>query len=141
MEGFSYSNPLRVVYGFGLLVFTVALTTSVKPPPRCVGGRVVDIHVRVTVLFTNVTTGALVNVGTAGTAAKYAQLNMGAAAAGVSWNFRDTGGTPYVEANAAISSDINLARDAVTAIQIQVVPPTGGSPAGTGFLDVILAWF
>lgn len=140
MEGFSYSNPIRTTYGFGLLVFTNALSVSVKPPPRCNQGRVVDIHVRVTVTFTNVTTGALVNVGTAATAAKYAQLNMAAAAAGVSWNLRDGGGSPYVE-SLVIFSDINFARDAVTAVQFQVVAPTGGAPAGTGFLDILMAWF
>ena len=142
MESFSYSNPLRIAYSYGLLAFTAALTTAIKPPPRCNQGRVVDIHTRVTITFNQVTTPGYVNVGTAGSASKYAQINMGAAAAGASYNFRDTGGSsPYNEAAAVISSDINFARDAITAIQVQVVPMTGGTPAGTGFLDVILAWF
>lgn len=140
MEGFTYSQPLRITYGFGLLAFTAALTTAVNPPPGGAAARVVDIHVRVTVTFTQVTTPAYVNIGTAATAAKYAQLNMGAAAAGSPYNFVSAGGTPYNE-KSVIFNDINFARDGITQVQIQVVPPTGGTPAGTGFLDVILAWF
>lgn len=140
MESFSYSNPLRMVYNFGLIAFTTAVTQLVKPPPRINQGRVVDIHVRVTVIFTNVTTGALVNVGTVATAAKYAQLNMGVAAANTSWNLRDGGGSTYNEA-LVIFSDINFARDSTTVVQMQVVAPTGGSPTGTGNLDICMAWF
>lgn len=141
MESFSYSQPLRATYSFGLLVFTAALTTPINPPPGCSAGRVVDIHVRPTVTFTQVTTPAYVQIGTAGNATKYAQLNMGAAAAGSAYNLVSTGGTPYIEANASIYSDINLVRDGVTSIQVKIVPPTGGTPAGTGYLDVVLAWF
>jgi hypothetical protein len=142
MEGFSYSNPVRLTYSFGLLAFTAALSNQVKAPPRCNQGRVVDIHVRVTIIFTNVTTPAFVNVGTVATPAKYAQLSMAAAAAGVSWNLIDGGGgaTLYNEAT-VIFSDINFARDGVTFIQFQVVPMTGGAPTGTGFLDIEMAWF
>lgn len=140
MEGFSYSNPVRVTYSFGTIAFTTALTQLVSPPPRTNQARVVDIHVRVTVTFTNTTTAALVNIGTAATAAKYAQLNMSTTAAGAAWNFTTAGGTPYNEA-AVIFSDINLLRDAVSQIQLQVVAPTGGTPAGTGALDIHMAWF
>lgn len=140
MEAFSYSNPIRMTYSYGSLAFTAATTHLIKPPPRVNQGRVVDIHVRVTVVFTQTTTPAYVNIGTVATAAKYAQLNMGAAAANTSYNFRDTGGTPYNEAN-VIFSDINFSRDSTTVVQVQVVAMTGGSPTGTGFLDVCLAWF
>lgn len=141
MEGHTYSQPVRVTYSYGLLNFATALTTTILPPPTCNAGRVVDIHVRVTTTFTQVTTPAYVQIGVNGTPAKYAQLNMGAAAAGSPYNLTSTGGTPYIEANAAIYSDINLVRDAVSQIQVTIVPPTGGTPAGAGYLDVALAWF
>lgn len=136
----SFSNPDQMTYSFGLLSFTSALTHAVKPPPRHNQGRVLDIHVRVTITFTQVTTPAFVNVGTAASASKYAQLNMGAAAAGSSYNFIDGAGTP---ANMAlvVFSDINLGRDAVSAIQFQVVPMTGGTPAGSGYLEIGIDWF
>lgn len=142
MESFSYSNPVRLSYSFGLYAFTAAITSLVKPPPRVNQGRVVDIHTRVTITFNQVTTPAFVNIGISGTDTKYASLNMGAAAAGAAYNFRDTGGaTNYNEAAAVISSDINFARDGVTTTQIKVVPMTGGTPQGTGYLDVSFAWF
>lgn len=126
---YTYSKPLFVTYGHGLLVMTNALTTNLIPPPGSKNGRVEDIHLRSTVTFTNTTTAALVNVGTAASATKYAQLNCGVTAAGASLN------------GPVISSDINFDRDGVTSVQLQVVAPTGGSPAGTGFLDVIMAWY
>jgi len=125
----SYSNPTRITYSFGAIVFTTTFVNAINAPGKATAGRVSDIHVRSTVLFTNVTTGALVNIGTVATPAKYAQLNCAATAA-------------YAAVNGpAIFSDINFDRDGVTAIQVQVVAPTGGTPAGTGYLDVAMDWW
>jgi hypothetical protein len=136
----SYSNPMRVTYSYGLYAFTSASTNTVKPSPRHPAGKVADIHVRVTVTFTQTTTPAFVNIGTAGNASKYAQLNMGAAAAGHSYNFTDAMGTPAVP-SLVVFSDINFARDGITEVQIQIVAMTGGTPAGSGYLDVCMDWF
>jgi hypothetical protein len=130
----TYSNPLTVPYNFGNLNFVSgAGTYKVKPPPRATCGRVEDIHVRVTTLFTQVTTPAYVRVGTSGDNLKYAELNMGAAAAGAAYNTRDVAGS--------IKSNINLTKDAISDVDIRVVAPTGGSPAGVGYLDVIISWW
>lgn len=136
----TYSQPTRITYSFGTIAFTTALTQAVNPPVNHNMGRVGEIHVRVTVTFTAVTTPALVNIGTAGTAAKYAQLSMGTAAAGTAANIGSAAGTPP-NVGLVVFSDINLVRDAVTALQFQVVAPTGGSPAGTGALDIMMDWW
>lgn len=136
----TYSNPDRITYSYGVLVFTAALAHAINPPPTCRNGRVTDIHVRATVLFTAVTTAAIVNVGTIATPAKYAILNCGALAANAAQNFTSAGGSP-LNLTGIVISDINFDRDGVTAIQVQVVPPTGGAPAGTGYLDVTIGWF
>ena len=210
MEAFSYSQPLRNTYSFGAIAFTTALTHYIVPPPLAASGRVVDIHVRATVVFTNVTTPAYVQIGTPASAALYAQLAMGATAAGATWSLGIAGfaawagtasatgtamtitatangatgsivqgmtvngpgvpanttivsgsgnswvlsnatgfsstvqcwvGKTYTETNAAISSDINFVRDGISSVQIKVVAPTGGSPTGTGYLDISFAWF
>ena len=141
MEGPTYSHPVRATYSYGLLNFAAGnLTNFMVPPPRARNGRVVDIHVRATITFTNVTTAAIVNIGTVATPAKYATLNLGALVAGSAANFVTTGGTPFNEALVNFL-DINFDRDLVTQVQLQVLAPTGGGPAGTGYLDVFMAWF
>lgn len=144
MESFSYSNPMRMTYSWGSLNFVSgAGSWQIQPPPLSKAARVADISVRVTTLFTNVTTGALVNIGTAATAAKYVSFNCGAAAANTTINLNTQGGSPFNPVAAGFIGDgsIDLTRDAVTFIQVQVVAPTGGSPAGVGFLDIAMAWF
>jgi hypothetical protein len=130
----TYSHPVVVPYSFGNLNFvTGAATYKIKPPRGMGRGYVEDIHVRVTTLFTQVTTPAFVRVGTTASNSLYAELNMGAAAAGAAYNARDIANV--------VRGDINLSRDAVTDIDVRVVAPTGGTPAGVGFLDVILGWY
>lgn len=134
MSDTSYSNPLQVTYGFGNLNFvTGAGTYKVKPPPRLTAGGVKDIHVRVTTLFTAVTTPAYVRVGNAADNAKYAELNMGTAAANAAYNSRDIAGV--------LKANINLTKDAITDVDVRVIAPTGGAPAGVGYLDVVIGWW
>jgi hypothetical protein len=132
----SYSNPNLVTYFYPALVFTAAITRAIKPPLKHTRGNVIDIHVSVTVIFTQVTTPGFVRVGTAGTNAKYAELNMGAAAANSAYSTRDA----VASGLKPIISDIDLVRDNVSAIQFNVVPMTGGSPTGTGDLAITIAW-
>jgi hypothetical protein len=130
----TYANPLVVTYGFGNLNFvTGAATYKLKPPPGCDAGRVEDIHVRVTTLFTQVSTPAYVRVGISSDHDKYAELNMGAAAANAAYSTRDVAGS--------IHDNIHLTGDGVTDVDVRVVAPTGGSPAGVGYLDVIIGWW
>lgn len=134
MSEASYTNPLVVTYGFGNLNFvTGAGTYKVKPPKRLTAGGVKDIHVRVTTLFTQVSTPAYVRVGNATSNAQYAELNMGAAAANSAYNSSDVAGS--------LKANINLTRDNITDVDIRVIAPTGGSPAGVGYLDVVIGWW
>lgn len=128
----SYSNPKHVTYALGSQAFTSPIALLVKPPPRRNRGVVLDISTAVTVIFTAVTTPGYVRVGTTGTNAKYAELNMGTAAAGSSYNSRDIAGV--------IRSDIDMSRDAVNEIRIATVAPTGGTPTGTAYVWVSIDW-
>lgn len=141
MEAASYSRAIYQTFSFGLLNFDSGdLTNFFVPPPRCTGGRVADCHCRATVTFAGATTTPLINIGTAATAAKYATANFGTLASGSAASFATLGGTPYNEA-LLVFSDINFDRDGVTKVQAQVKAPTGAGHAGTGFLDVLMAWF
>lgn len=127
-----YQNPDYVSYGYPAKDFTAAITRAIKPPNNRNRGRIIDIHVAVTTLFTQTTTPAFVRLGTAATDNLYAELNMGAAAANAAYNVNDF--------PTAIKKTIDLDRDAVTAIQLKIVAPTGGSPAGVGDLTFTIAW-
>lgn len=130
----SYSNPLQLTYSFGNLNFVSgAGAYKIKPPKRCTAGRVEEIAVMVTTTFTQVTTPAYVRIGTASDNDKYAEMNMGAAAANAAYNLQDD--------TDAIISNINLSGDGVSEIQVTVVAPTGGSPAGVGYLNIGISWW
>lgn len=128
----AYDRPSNVSYVYPAKDFTAAITRAIKPPYLKNRGIIVDIHVAVTTLFTQVTTPAYVRVGTAASDALYAELNMGAAAANTAYNVTDF--------PTAIKKTIDLSRDAVTAVQLKIVAPTGGSPAGVGDLTLTIGW-
>jgi hypothetical protein len=130
----SLSGPTPINYGFGSLAFTTAVTYQLKPPRRHNIGNVIDINVMVTVIFTAVTTPAYVRIGTPADNLKYAELNMGTAAAASTFNTRDNAVTWF-------KSDINLSRDGVSYAELRIVAPTGGSPTGTGILNVLVNWW
>lgn len=133
-----YENPRAGSYVYPALGFGAAASAStIKPPLGGLRqGRVLDIHVGVTVLFTQVTTPAHVLLGYAGDTDYYADLNMGAAAASAGYNFRDAG---------SIYRKIDLDNDpvpgALTGVSVNFIAATGGSPAGTGTVNVMIEWF
>ena len=141
MESFSYSNPFRVCYPLGSLNFDSAqVSYLINPPYRCKQGRVAEMHVRATVTFAGATTLPNLMVGTVATPAKYAQMNINAAA-NASQNIASSLPSKAGDDTAVVLLDINLDRDAVTQIQIQANPGTGTGHAGTGLAEVTIAWF
>jgi hypothetical protein len=133
MSGATYSNPLTITYSLGATNFTTAAAQMIKPPPGCKAGRVEDIHVRVTTAFTQTTSPALVRIGTPTENSKYAELNMGEAAAGVAYNTTDVADS--------IKANIHIEDDEITGPSLFIVPPTGGTPAGAGLVDVAISWW
>lgn len=129
----SYSNPRNITYGLGVQNFTTPITRFVKPPPRCNRAIIIDIAASITVLFTAVTTAGFVRVGTAADNARYAELNMGVAAANTAYNATDVPGSIR-------AIGIDMARDAITSVRIGTVAPTGGTPAGTADVWIAIAW-
>lgn len=129
----SYDNPLVVSYNMGT-IGTANLTREINAPLGYKTGRVVDIHADVTTTFNQVTTPGLIEIGTAADPDKYAELNMGAAAAGSAYNFQDFDGiTGY--------ADINFHVDGVTSLQYKYTAMTGGTPAGAANITVVVAWY
>lgn len=136
-----YDNPKRITYTYPALAFGGASSSSsIKPPRGLFNGTVEDIHVAVTVLFTAVTTPAYIRLGYAGNTSYYAELAMGTAAASAGYGSADIAASTGV-----IFRRIDLRNDPVpgvlTAVLVNFVASTGGTPAGTGSVNVCIGWW
>jgi hypothetical protein len=134
---YSYDKPLRVTYSFPAQNFTSPITRHIKPPTGCVRGNISSIQTSVTTTFTQTTTPGHFKVGDGTTDDKYADLNMGAAAANTSYGDGDVAGT--IKSNAG--STIDFDRDGNSDIVVKTVAPTGGTPAGVADVYLTIDWF
>ena len=126
----SYSNPTVITYNLGLHDFGAAGDAlAIKAPKGFEHGRIMDVGVAVTETFTATTTPAYVRLGTATDADAYVELNMGTAADTDYFNTQD-------DTDAIIDADVDS-----TQIEVALVAPTGGTPAGIGHVHVTIAWF
>ncbi len=123
-----YDNLKLISYPFPGVNFGGGTTTGKLPIPRGANmARVMDIFVTATVVFTQVTTPALVQVGDGTTAAAFAQLNIGGLAVGNTVSGRDNDTFVAVYNAYGYNSGAGL-HDLIATF----VAPTGGTPTGTG---------
>jgi hypothetical protein len=134
-----YDNMYQVTYQFPAVAFGSGTTTAKLYVPRTVKqARVLDIFVAGTVLFTQVTTPALVQVGDGTTANAFAQLTVGALAAGNTVGGSDTPAVGVWRAN-YLAGSYNAGAGLHDLIAT-FVAPTGGTPAGTGTVTIIMGY-
>ena len=125
----AYDNPDRRLYqrqhdfGAASEIFSVRGPSGKQGILRLVA-------VAVTETFTATTTQGFVRVGTAADNDAFAELQMGTAADEDYWD-SDTDDT-----NAIIDSDI----PADTLVEVNLVAPTGGTPAGQGEVHIMIDW-
>jgi hypothetical protein len=134
----SYDAPLRITYSRNAINFATN-SSRILRGPKGKRGRVVDIQVSGTTLFTNVTTSGRVQVGVAGSAATLkanADLDLGALAAGAAINASNQNNALVGQPGSAIPY---LAAD--TDFTLGFIGPTGGTPAGVGDVDLTIDWF
>lgn len=125
-----YDNPRTITIPLGSVNFGTNTASSFKLP-KGLRGRLVDVSVISTTLFTAVTTGAFVNIGTTADPDAYASLgSLGALAATDTFN---TVNDPEAIINPDLPAD--------TQIEVAYVAPTGGSPAGVGLVYVVVDVF
>lgn len=125
-----YSNPKTVTYSLGEHDFGAGGDAlAIKAPRGYENGRIVDVGVMVTETFTADTTPGYVRLGTASDANAYAELNMGTAADTDYYNTQD-------DTDAIISADVTSDQ-----IEVALVAPTGGTPAGKGYVNIVIDWF
>lgn len=126
-----YATGDQITYSFGPIDFGAGDSQFAIRGPNGLSGRITDVIVSVTETFTNVTTQAFVRVGTAADNDRDLELGLGTAAIGTSV--------------AASADPDNFKRDEVlepdTDIIVNLVAPTGGTPAGIGYIHLVVNWF
>ena len=139
----SYENGKTIAYNFGSHDFGAgAGAHAIRRLKGFKFCRIEEIHVGpITETFTNTTTPGYVRVGTAADADKFAELDMGVAAATDGYGTYDD--TDAIKA-AGQSIDLDRAGDAGVSLgqlEVTFVAPTGGTPAGIGVPTVVITWF
>ena len=138
----TYDKPLTISYSFGEQDIAAAgAAFAIQRPAGVSSARVDEIHVSVTETFNAVTTQAYIRIGTASDADKFAELNMGTAAATDGYGTNDD-----ADAIKEAGKYIDLDRDgdsgaALDQLEVVTVANTGGTPAGIGFVTVTISWF
>lgn len=128
----SYSNPDRRCYNYGSIDFGAGGEVVSITGPKGKRGRLIDIHVSATETFNAVTTSAKVSVGTAADPDAYAELDVGTLADTDSISAEDG----VSDTDAIIAEDI----PADTQVEVTMVAPTGGTPAGMGHVQIVIDW-
>lgn len=132
-----YDDMITSSHAFPSVNFASGSTNKIKVPRGAKLGRVLDILVNATVLFTQVTTPAIVQVGDGTTPDIFATLTLGALAAGSTIGGGDvTNGifkSVYLAGNYASGAGLHD-------LTVTFVAPTGGTPAGTGTVLIIMGW-
>jgi hypothetical protein len=143
----NYDNLSEVCYTFPSVNFASGSTAKMKIPRGAKMARVCDILFSATVLFTQVTTPANVQIGDGTTANAFGQLSPGALAAGNTFGASDvTGGlfgvgNQYGNAATAVYLAGNYNSGAgLHDLIVTFVAPTGGTPAGTATVIVVVGY-
>ena len=138
----SYDNPLTITYSLGLQdIAAGAFAGAIQKPKGVDSARIEEIHVLVTEVFNAVTTPAYIRIGTASDADKFAELNMGTAAATDGYGTNDD---PDAIKAAGLFIDLNRDGDsgaALDQLEVVTVSNTGGTPTGIGYVTVTISWF
>lgn len=126
----SYSNPSTFCITYGPHDFGTAGDSTSFKLPNGMSGRLRDIIVQATEVFTAVSTEAEVNLGSADGGKQYANCGLGTLADKASYRLSDN------------SADLVLATlPADTAIYVGFVAPTGGTPSGMGYVTLVIDCF
>lgn len=132
-----------VTYEFAAVNFGSGTTTSKLPIPRSARfARVMDIMVICSTTFTQVTTGALVQIGDGTTANAFAQLAIGGLTATNTISGRDmTSVTGVWIANYVGGSNPAVGVNGILHDLVATfVAPTGGTPAGVGTVFIVVGY-
>ena len=117
----SYDNPRRLMYSFGEHDFGAGSESLSIKGPVGLKGTLKSIQCNATETFTATTTAGFVRVGTAADNDAYGELNLATTA--------DTDTVSEADDTNAVLAEA-IPED--TQVEITLVAPTGGTPAGKG---------
>ena len=138
----SYANPLTVAYNFGEIDFGAGGDiTAIRVPAHITQCAIREIQVSATETFNATTTSAKVRVGTASDADKFAELDCATTA-----DTDAVGTADDADAIKTAGQSIDLQTDGdsgaeLAQLEVAFVAPTGGTPAGRGFVTIVLDWW
>lgn len=139
MSGINYDNPMRITYNLGLHDYGAGGDSLAIPVPagasRC---RIEEIALSATETFNEVTTEGLVQLGTVGDADRYAQLAVGSLADTDGLGLTDAGKFDIGHGGRGV---VDFGQEGTTQIEVTLVAPTGGTPAGIAHTNVCIAWW
>ena len=142
MSGTHYDNPMRITYNLGLHDYGAGGDALAIPVPsgmtRC---RIESIALSATETFTATTTDAKVQIGTAADADKFAQLDADTLA--------DTDAMDLTPADDLFDNgyggagivDVSSSGENISQLEVTLVAPTGGTPAGIAHTNITIAWW
>lgn len=142
MDGASYENPVTMSYNFGEVDFGAGdEATAISRPQKARYARIREIQVSATEGFTQDSTQGFVRIGTAGDNDKFAELGLS--------NTSDTDAIGTYDDNSAIKDAgklIDMENDGdssatLSQLELNLVAPTGGTPAGKGFVAIVIEWW
>ncbi len=134
-----YAGGLPVSYNLGLHDFgSGGDALAIPVPGGFTKGRIREIAVSATETFTAVTTPGYVRIGTGADPDKFAELSLGTTA--------DTDAVSAAAQDGAMKDGDGLGpgvfnADGLTQLEVALVAPTGGTPAGIGHVNVAIEWF
>lgn len=129
----SYDNPKSFTLSLTGVNFASGAGARKVRLPKGYEARVADIVISGTTLFTAVTTAGLVRLGLVGEAARFAEFSAGTLAAGETIAATNQAGALKVDS--VSRQGIVIPKD--TDVLINIVAPTGGTPAGVGDIHIL----
>ena len=125
----SYSNPTPYCFTF-LHDFGAATEGLIFRGPKAMQGTIQEVEVIAYEVFTADTTEAAVNIGSAALGAEYVAMGLGTLADGDEQRMTDTA-----------ADLVGSALPADTDIHLTLLAPTGGTPAGKAYVQIMVHWY
>lgn len=129
----SYDNPTYVTYTTGAITTTAAAATLPIRGPKGHSGRLVDVVARCTTTHVLGTTPTDLQVGVAGTLAKFGRYYPPAMTAPTANALSDKPGASVLNKGVPIAAG--------EVVLLTTTANAGGTPAGVITYDVIIAWY
>jgi hypothetical protein len=126
----SYSNPVFLPLAFGNHDFGAGDEAFTFRGPSGKKGNLKEIEINATEVFSDTTLEGKIELGSSAAAADYAAFGLGTTADGATARATDTDG-----------DIVSQALPADTDIHVTYSAPTGGTPTGKAYVEVMVEWY